>query len=188
MGIEIDSNGWPLDWDSFGIIASAFECDVHMLILTGLDASLKLLSTETQAEDAKLMQFLPKAKGDAAEYLAQEQADMWIQLSHQEAFLRNMALVALMSRLTHALFTMLRQTDPWALGDSDAYPAQDEFKKIWAAFRARFGLNLSARYIGWIEPYRRARNRIVHNGGEANPMKPFKDIDVDLGDEGTYDI
>jgi len=73
-----------------------------MLILTGLDAGLKLLNTETQAEDDKLMQYLPKAKGDAAEHLAQEQADMWIQLSQQEAFLRNMALVALMSQLTHA--------------------------------------------------------------------------------------
>jgi hypothetical protein len=96
-----------------------------------------------------------------------------------------MALVALMSRLTHALLSMLRHAEPWAPRDSDAYAGQDEFKKIWADFRTRFGLSLSARYIGWIEPYRRARNRIVHNGGEANPMKPFEDIDIDSGDEGT---
>lgn len=188
MEIEIDSHGWSLDWDSFGTEASAFERDVYILILTGLEAGLKLLNTETQTEDDKLMQHLPKAKGDAAEHLAQEQADMWIQLSQQEAFLRNMALVALMSRLTHALLSMLRHAEPWAPRDSDAYAGQDEFKKIWADFRARFGLNLSARYVGWIEPYRRARNRIVHNGGEANPMKPFEDIDIDLGDEGMYDM
>lgn len=187
MEIEIDSFGW-LDWDSFGTEASAFEQDVHMLILTGLDAGLKLLKTETQAEDDKLMKYLPKAEGDAAERLAQERADMWIQLSQQETFLRNMALVTLMSRLTHALLSMLRNAEPWAPRDSGAYDGQDEFKKIWADLRARFGLNLSARYIGWIEPYRRARNRIVHNGGEANPMKPFKDIDINSGDEGMYDM
>lgn len=186
--MEIESYDWWLDWDGFETEAGAFERDVFMLILTGLDASLKFLRTATQAEDDRLMQFIPKAKGDRAEHLAEEQADNWIQLSQQESFLRNMALVALMSRLTHALLSMLRLAEPWAPRVSDAESGEDEYKKIWAAFRTRFGLNVSAKYIGWIKPYSRARNHIVHKGGEANPMKPFGEIDVDAGEEGMYDM
>jgi hypothetical protein len=187
MEIEIENHDWLLDWDSFESEASAFERDVHMLILTGLDAGIKLLNTETQTENDKLIKHLPKAKGDAAEHLAQEQADMWIQLSQQETFLRNMALVALMSRLTHTLLSMLRHAEPWAPRNSDGYSGPDEFKRIWSDFRARFSLNINAKYIEWIDRYRRARNRIVHNGGEANPMRPFDEIDIDVGDEGIYD-
>jgi hypothetical protein len=188
--MEFENNGhnWPLDWDSFETEASAFERDVYMLILTGLDAGVKLLNSETQVEDDKLMQLYPNAKGDVAEQVAQAQADMWIQLWQQESFLRNMALVALMSRLTHALLSMLRTAEPWAPRQSDAYNGRDEFKRIWGYFRGRFGLNLNAKYIGWIEPYRQARNRIVHNGGEANPMKHFDDMDIDGGEEGMYDM
>jgi hypothetical protein len=188
MDFENDGHKWPLSWDSFQMEADAFERDVHMLIIKGLEAGTRLLTSETQAEDDKLMAHLAKGKRDAADHLAQEQADIWIELWQQEVFLRNMALVALMSRLTHALLSMLSSAEPWAPRRSDAYNGQDEFKKIWGAFQSRFSLNFSSRYIGWIEPYRRARNRIVHNGGQANPMKPFDEIDIDRGDEGMYDV
>ena len=188
MDIENDGHNWAFDWDSYESEAGGFERDVYMLILTGLDAGIKLLTAETQSEDDKLMVHLTKANGGAAEHLAQEQADMWIQLSQQEAFLRNMALVALLSRLTHALLSMLRSAETWAPRDSHGYEGNDEFKKIWAEFRARFNINFGARYIQWVDPYRRARNRIVHNGGEANPMKPFDEIDINGGDEGMYDL
>ena len=89
-----------------------------------------------------------------------------------------------MSRLTHALLKMLRHAETFTPRNSDGYAGKDELKKIWAEFRDRFGLNISAKYIGWIEPYRRARNLIVHNGGEANLQKPLTEMDSSAGDEG----
>ncbi|MEO8737843.1 MAG: hypothetical protein ABI380_15045 [Edaphobacter sp.] len=56
MTFEFDRYNWIRSWDSFGTETSAFERDVHMLILTGLDAGLKLLTTDAQAEGNKLMQ------------------------------------------------------------------------------------------------------------------------------------
>lgn len=188
MTFEFDRYDWIRSWDSFGTEASAFERDVHMLILTGLDAGLKLLTSEAQAEDNKLMQFFRTAKGEGAQRLAEDQADLWIQLSQQETFLRNMALVALMSRMTHSLHGMLRHAESWAPRNPKGYDGEDEFKKIWAEFRARFNITLGARHIQWLERYRRARNLIVHNGGEANILKPFVDMDADAGDAGMYDL
>ena len=188
MTFEFERTDWVTNWDSFGTEADSFERDVHMLILTSLGAGLKLLKADTQTEDDKLMQYLPTAKGDGAQRLAEDQADLWIQLSHQETFLRNLTLVALMSRLTHSLLSMLRRAELFAPRNTKSYPGEDEFKKMWAEFRDRFDLNFSAKYIGWIEPYRRARNRIVHNGGEANVLKPFAEMDSSAGDEGMYDL
>lgn len=188
MKFEFDRFEWIKDWDSFGTEASSFERDVYMLILTSLDAGLKLLNTEAKAEDDKLMQYIPTAKGEAAQRLAEDQADLWIQLGQQETFFRNLTLVALMSRLTHALLKMLRHAETFMPRNSDGYAGRDEFKKIWAEFRDRFGLNISAKYVGWVEPYRRARNLIVHNGGEANVQKPLAEMDSSAGDEGIYDL
>lgn len=59
-----------------------------------------------------------------------------------------------MSRLTHALLKMLRHAETWVPRDPDGYEGKDEVKKIWAEFRERLNITLSARYIGWVEPYR----------------------------------
>ncbi len=85
-------------------------------------------------------------------------------------------------------FTMLRHAETFTPRNPDSYAAKDEFKKIWAEFRDRFGLNIGAAYIGWIEPYRRARNLIVHNGGEANVQKPLAEMDSSTGDDGIYEL
>ena len=187
MNDGIDLEYLSMDWNSYATEVSLFEQDVYMLILTGLDAAIKLLKTNTQAEDDKLM-VLPQAKGEAAEHLFQEQADIWIQLSQQEVFLRNQALVALMSRLTHTLHNMLRFAEPWAPRVPSPGDGRNEFSKMWLEIRHRFGLELSASYVDWVERYRRARNRIVHNGGEANLVRPFDEIDIDAGVAGMYDL
>jgi hypothetical protein len=39
-----------------------------------------------------------------------------------------------------------------------------------------------------VDRYRRARNRIVHNGGEANSYLPFDEIDFEAGLDGMLDL
>jgi hypothetical protein len=188
--VEFDHarNDFLQNWDTYGTEANSFETDVHTLILISLDAGITQLNTEAKADDDKLMRYLPTVTGEAAELLAEDQAHLWIELSHREIFLRNMALVALLSRLTHTLHNMLGYAETWAPRDPKGHEGGDEFKKIWSEFRIRFGINLGARYIGWVDRYRRARNLIVHNGGEANIMKPFPEMDMDAGAEGMYDV
>jgi hypothetical protein len=174
------------DWDSYHHEYEKFQEDAHTLILWPLHAAISNLKQEAEAEDAKLEPRLSLSKGEEAEHYANLQQQNWQYINDQERFLRNVALVALMSRLTHAILSMFRHAEPWAERNPKGYEGKDEFKKIWSEFRVRFGLNLNARDIKWVESYRCARNRIVHNGGEANVLKPFAVMDNDAGDVGMY--
>jgi hypothetical protein len=179
---------WIYDWDSFQIEAERLQQDVHMLILVTLDAGNQHLRQEVDKNNEKIEQYSVSANGEAAERLAEDQASLWVQLEEQQVFLRNQALVALISRLTHSLRKMLRSAESWSPRDPNGYEGRDEFKTIWMELRKRFDLSLGPRYIQWVEPYRRARNRIVHNGGEANVERHFSEIDPEADfDEGFYD-
>jgi hypothetical protein len=181
----------PHDWhafDSFQTEAEYFERDVHVLILDTLRAGVTLLNQEMQDEDAALKGHLGNADGHLAEIIGERQIDLWSTVGDQENFLRNMALVALLSRLAHALKQMARAAETFQPIDQNrSEDGKDEFKQIWAEYRARFGIDFSPRFIQFIDPLRRARNMIVHNGGEANLPISIMEIDLSKGDEGFYD-
>lgn len=188
---ELDGLSSIFDWDQYDAEAQSFLEDVHLLILQTLHASRQHLRNETAKQHSEIEAYLEKSKGETAERLAQDHADLGIQLAQQERFLRNQALVSLMSRLTHALLSMAKSSETWGMPRSRNVgndEGGDEFKKIWREYRERFGLNLSAKYIGFVDRYRRVRNRIVHYGGEANSYLPYDEIDAQGGVDGMFDF
>lgn len=188
---ELDGLSSIFDWDHYDAEAQSFLEDVHMLILHTLHASRQHLRNEAAKQHSEIEEHLEKAKGETAERLAQDHADVGIQLAQQERFLRNQALVSVMSRLTHALLSMAKLSETWGMPRTKNVGNEeggDEFKKIWREYRERFGLNLSAKYIGFVDRYRRVRNRIVHYGGEANSYLPFDEIDAEAGFDGMLDF
>jgi hypothetical protein len=64
-----------------------------------------------------------------------------------------------------------------------------EFDRIWVEYRERFGIDFAsnAHSIAFVETMREVRNQIVHDGGEANTLKPLDSIDVNGGDAGLLD-
>lgn len=166
------------------------------MILDTLRAATTRLNEEASKQDAELKEHLEKAKGIAAQQLVEEQAHLWIGIIQKERFLRNQALVSLMSRLTHSLLRMARAAELWTGSKSQKQSGaneasnnggNDEFKKIWKDYRERCDLDLGPKYIAFVDRYRRARNRIVHNGGEANPYLPFDEVDIEAGSAGWVD-
>jgi hypothetical protein len=116
---------------------------------------------------------------------------IWGYVGDQERFLRNMALVALISRLTHTLNSLARSAEGFAPRNPKGYKApggDDEFKALWKEYESRFDIKFSAKLIQWIEPLRKARNLIVHKGGEANPLRPADQIDNYMDFENHRDF
>jgi hypothetical protein len=175
-----------INHDFFRSEAEQFERDVHMLILTTLYASVTALKKEVEKGDSEIRAAVEQAGSETGEWLAQEHADLLIEFAEQERFLHNMALVALLCRLTHTLKAMARSAEPWFPTRGQGEEGDDEFKALWSLYRDRFGICFSAKYIQFISPLRVARNYIVHRGSEANPLRPFEEL-VDAGDEGLYD-
>jgi hypothetical protein len=180
------------DWhsmDFFQIEAEHFERDVYILILGTLRAAVAHIDEETNRDDAEIKKDLDKAQGEAAEWLVEKQIELWSDADDQKRFQRNLCLVGLMTRLTHTLKRMARSAETFSPTDKKGYGERndDEFKKLWAEYRSRFGIDFNARYIQFVEPLRKARNQIVHNGGDAPDPISISEIDLEKGDEGFYD-
>jgi hypothetical protein len=184
--LNFEPHDW-MAWDSFQSEADSFVRDVHMLVLIPLHAGISSLSQDTEVEMQKIEAFIEKASPENAERLAEDHANLCAELADQERFLRNLSLVALFSRLTHALHKMARTAETFAPINAKGYEGDNEFKKIWREYRERFGIDFGAKYIQFIEPLRNARNMIVHNGGDANEPIPITEIDFSKGDEGYCD-
>jgi hypothetical protein len=106
------------------------------------------------ADVAKIESALEKAAGGYYEHLADQD------YSDQERFVRNMAVVALASRLTHALREMARSAETFSSrkkrhGGTD----KREFQRLWAEYSKRFGMNFDADLIAFIGPIRAVRNQ-----------------------------
>lgn len=170
-----------------------FQRDVHILIEGTLDASIEYLSTRVKSDLAQIEGALKKAyDDDHQQHLVDEHVDVLETISSQERFLRNIALVALASRLTHALHNMARSAESFSPRKKRYGKKHDgEFVQLWAEYQERFGIDLSGEHKGRIaftETMRDVRNMIVHNGGEANKHKFMDDIILDKGEAGLLDI
>src|ERR1035438_5372291 len=109
--IDAPFSSWS-DWDSFYHAFEKFNREVHILIEWPLDAAIDHLKKEAEAEDAKLEPRLSLATGEEREALGEQQQRNWEYYPDQERFLRNMALVGLLSRLIHTLRIMASISEP----------------------------------------------------------------------------
>ena len=177
-------------FDSFRVESENFERDVHLLILGTLHAAKTYLSEELAAELAKIEKTLDKTRGGHQEYLADRHAELHWYYCDQERFVRNMAVVALASRLTHALREMARSAETFSprkkkYGGGD----KQQFQRLSIEYAERFGIDFSSNtdLIDFIEPMREVRNQIVHDGGQANPFKPLDVCSLDMSIDDMVD-
>jgi hypothetical protein len=156
--------------DIYSDEAFSFEADVNLLIRSTLHAALTHLSNAADAELANIKKALEKATDyEVQDHIVDAHVDVLATGSSQERFLRNMALVALASRLVHSLKKMARLAEHFSRSTHD-YKGKSEFLRLWAEFGARFSIDFKAHAdkIAFVEPMVKARNQIVHEGAEAN--------------------
>jgi hypothetical protein len=181
-----------LNWDSFNYQFQKFNDAVHTLILWPVSAALSHLTEEAEKEDAALEPRFALSSGDEREYYIEQQQKHWQFYDEQERFLRNIALVGLLSLLTHTLNEMLRAVS-FAPRKKSGYRKRDdsEFTAIWREFLERLSIDFFEQnngLVAFLDPLREARNMIVHNGAEANKPKRKDKIIVGGGDEGYLDL
>lgn len=102
-----------------------------------------------------------------------------------------MALVALASRLTHALRKMARSAESFSKGKKRyGKKWMGEFRCLWLEYTDRFGIDFMANAdrIEFVHTMQDVRNQIVHDGAEANTVKPLDESDFNSGDAGYLDM
>jgi hypothetical protein len=169
---SMDSN-----FDTYEGEYERFQWDVHILIEGTLYAGIRFLHKEADSEAL--------ATNDV-----QERFLVFATYEVQERFLRNMALVALASRLTHSLRTMARWAEAFSPRKKRyGQKGMSEFTRLWVEYKERFGIDFDdkASRIAFVETLREVRNQIVHDGSEANTLKPLDEADPSGGDSGWLD-
>ena len=145
---------------------SQFQWDVHILIGGTLQASIRYPDTEAKAELAKLEVVMEKQLDvEYHEHLVGEHIDVLATNDNQERFVRNMALVALVSRLTHALRSMARSAELFSPRKKRyGNKSMREFGQLWLEYTERFGIDFNANVdrVAFVETIREVRNQIVH--------------------------
>jgi len=164
---QIDSFHWDVEY---------FERDVHILILGTLHAASTYLSDELKEDLAKLDTALESATGHYAEHLDGVRLEVMEYHYDQQRFLRNMGVVSLSSRLTHALNQMAIHAESFS-PRKKAYPGKSEYERFWSEYKERFGLDFDAHaeFIAFVKPMVDVRNRIIHDGGQANRLKTMEE-------------
>jgi hypothetical protein len=168
-----------------------FRRDVHILIMGTLNAATKYLDSTARQDLSQIENLMEKARGDYHQHLVEEHVDVMAQNANQETFLRNMALVALASRLTHSLRTMGRSAESFSPRKKRyGNTSMSEFDRLWVEYEERFGIDFQANTgrIAFVEPMREVRNQIVHEGSEANSFLPIGEMDLQGGDAGYLDM
>jgi hypothetical protein len=174
--------------DFFRSEAERFHRDVHLLVLGTLEAARKAIQADLEQENSQIEAAMKKATGEYHEYLVDSQIELQTVCADQERFLRNMALVGLASLLNHTLRQMARHAESFSprrkkYNDPALGRTPSDFEKLWIEFKDRFGFDLQAEHslIGFIKPLNDVRNKIVHDGGLANPPKYWQDVgQIDL--------
>jgi len=134
------------DVDIFEMEFEQFEWDVHILIEGTLHASIRYLDTEARKKLSKIEAALenPNFDPEHADYLVDDHVDVLATNGGQERLLRNMALVALTSRLSHALRSMARYAEVFSRRNTGRYGPKgtSEFRRIWIEYFERFGIDV----------------------------------------------
>jgi hypothetical protein len=178
--------------DFIGIEVRNFERDVHIIVLGTLYAGIDYLRNEAAAEAAKLEPLLSTATGEAHDRLVEDEIQIWSVFGDQERFLRNLALVGLLSRLFHTIRAMATAAEAFAPRSKEGYGnfKDGEMKQLGKEFKERFGIVFSdhQKETAFLHPLIQVRNKIVHAGGEPNKRLAIDDIELEAGDEGFYDL
>ena len=178
-------------FEIYPLEADSFETDVRVLIQSTLRAALGQLSGAAQSELTAIETALKKTTDDAAqEHLVDEHVGVLAQELSQQRFLRNMALVALASRLTHALRKIARTAEHFRPRNKHYGSSSDsEFERLWKEYTGRFSIDFTtnASRIAFVDPMRKARNQIVHDGAEANPWNTSTVESLQRGGEPILD-
>jgi hypothetical protein len=174
------------DIDSYDDEYQQFQRDVYLLIEGTLNASKQYLDKECTTELAKIKAAMDRSADDEHhQYLEDEYSDVLLTNISQERFLRNMALVALASRLTHALRNMTKSADLFSPRAKryEKMTHLSEFNRLWLEYGERFGIDfiIHADRIAFVEPMREVRNQIVHEGAEGQTIKYLGDTDWNNG-------
>jgi hypothetical protein len=116
--------------DAFNAEFDSFREDVYILIVNALKAGIESLFKAANAEASEIEAALKKATDDGYhQHLIDQRVVALSQNAEQERFLRNTAVVALSSRLTHALRKMAKAADHFALGKKNDGNGS-EFKRL----------------------------------------------------------
>jgi hypothetical protein len=173
------------DIDSYDDEYQQFQRDVYLLIEGTLNASKKFLDVECRTELEKIKAAMDKTDdSDHHFYIQEEYGDVLLTNISQERFLRNMALVALASRLTHALRNMSKSAESFSPRTKKYEKMKgSEFSRLWREYTERFGIDFTVHgdSIAFVEPMREVRNQIVHDGAEAQTFKYQDRIDWSEG-------
>jgi hypothetical protein len=174
------------DIDSYDDEYHQFQRDVYLLIEGTLNASKQYLDKECETELAKIKAAMDTTTdSEHHQYLEDEYGDVLLTNIGQERFLRNMALVALASRLTHALRNMTKSAESFSPRAKryEKMTHLSEFNRLWLEYGERFGIDFTANAdrIAFVEPMREVRNQIVHDGAEAQTFKYLGDADWNDG-------
>ena len=172
--------------DFYNIEYQQFLWDVHILIEGTMHASLRYLDTEAKEELQKIEAEIKRTRN--VERLVDEHVDILSRNTDQERFVRNMASVALASRLTHSLRKMARSAESFSHPEkSYGHQRMIEFHRGWIEYEKPFGIDGSAANhdrIEFVETLRQVRNQFVHNGGDANTYKRLDESDLESGEDG----
>ena len=171
--------------------ARSFKDDVYMLILGTLKAAVERISTDAQAELASIERKLKKVKdGPYHQHLVDQSVDVHAQSGLQERFLRNMALVALASRLIIALRKIAKAANHYVPQKKKyGIPSDSEFVRLWKEYNERFSIDFMAHAdrVAFTEVLKEVRNHIVHEGSEANSIKANSFAALDAGEDAWLD-
>ncbi|HZZ17292.1 MAG TPA: hypothetical protein VFE08_15185 [Candidatus Sulfotelmatobacter sp.] len=163
-----------------------FQRDVYLLIEGTLNASKKFLGDECETELTKIKTVMDKTHdAEHHSYLEDDYGDVLLTNISQERFLRNMALVALASRLTHALRNMSKSAESFS-PRTDEHKKRykkthlSEFQRLWLEYRERFGIDFVVHKdrIAFVDVMNDVRNQIVHEGAEAETFKFLYEFDA----------
>jgi hypothetical protein len=178
-------------FEVYPLEADSFEADVRVLIQDSLRAALEQLSSTARGELTAIEAAIKKTTDDdAQDHLVDEHVDVLAQELSQGRFLRNMALVALASRLTHALRKMARTAEHFRPRRKRYGKSSDsEFERLWKEYTDRFLIDfaVNAPRIAFVEPMQKVRNRIVHEGAEANSWNSATVESLQRGEEPILD-
>jgi uncharacterized protein YggL (DUF469 family) len=174
------------DIDSYDDEYQQFQRDVYLLIEGTLNASKQYLDKECGMELAKIKAAMDKTTdSEHHQHLEDEYGDVLLTNISQERFLRNMALVALASRLTHALRNMSKSSEsfsPRTKEHKKRYKKThlSEFQRLWLEYSERFGIDFAVHTdrIAFIDVMNDVRNQIVHEGAEAQTFKFLYEVEA----------
>lgn len=171
-------------FDFYAIELDRFERDVDVLIQGTLSASKQYLDKESGTILAEIKAEMDKTRdNEYHEHLENEYGLGLATNASQERFLRNMALVALASRLTHALRHMSKSAEsfkPRTEEDKKRYKKThlSELRRLWLEYSQRLGIDSAVHEdrIAFVDAMNDVRNQIVHDGAEAETFKFLYEI------------